>query len=332
MSISSTDPTARYLNLAAARLGARVLSVTDEFFAPAERMLAESAPVFIPDKYDDHGKWMDGWETRRRRGVGHDTAVIALGAAGLIHALEIDTSHFTGNYPMAASVEGCWLDEGASLAEADWQPLLPVTPLQGNHRHVLTPARVAPCSHLRLHIYPDGGIARFRAYGTPVVDWARLRGEEMELSAARLGGMVLAYSDAHYGRPDALLYPGRGVNMGDGWETRRRREPGFDWCVIALGHRGKIVRLEVDTAFFKGNYPAEVSVQAACLDADADPAVVRTASMFWPTLLPPQPLGPDAIHHFRAELQAMGPVTHVRLNIHPDGGMSRFRVFGEACD
>ena len=131
---------------------------------------------------------------------------------------------------------------------------------------------------------------------------------------------------------DLTVVTRRGVNMGDGWETRRRREPGFDWCVIALGHKCKVSRLEVDTAFFKGNYPAEVSVQAACLDAGADPAVVRTSSMFWPTLLAPRPLGPDAIHQFRAELQAMGPVTHVRLNIHPDGGVSRFRVFGEPAD
>lgn len=314
-------------NLASARLGAEVISVTDQFFAAAERMLAETDPVFLPDKFDDHGKWMDGWETRRRRGPGHDHAVIRLGAAGRVQRLEIDTRHFTGNYPMAASLEYCHVD--SEPGEQDWRSLLPVTSLQGDHRHPIELPEPVLCSHLRLHIYPDGGIARLRVYGTPEVNWNGLTGEA-ELSAAQLGGRVLAVSDAHYGWPHALLYPGRGLNMGDGWETRRRREPGFDWCVIALGHPGRVTRLEVDTAFFKGNFPASVSVQAGRLPAGADAAQARAASLFWDTLLSEQPLGPDAVHTFQAPLANLDSVTHVRLNMHPDGGISRFRVFGEA--
>lgn len=162
-------------NLASARLGAEVISVTDQFFAAAERMLAETDPVFLPDKFDDHGKWMDGWETRRRRGPGHDHAVIRLGAAGRVQRLEIDTRHFTGNYPMAASLEYCHVD--SEPGEQDWRSLLPVTSLQGDHRHPIELPEPVLCSHLRLHIYPDGGIARLRVYGTPEVNWNGLTGE-----------------------------------------------------------------------------------------------------------------------------------------------------------
>ncbi|RFA24476.1 allantoicase [Alkalilimnicola ehrlichii] len=320
----------RWPNLASARLGARVVEVTDEFFAPAERMLADSEPVFIPGKYDDHGKWMDGWESRRRRGPGHDWAVVALAVPGAVAALEIDTRHFTGNYPLAAEVEFCRVDSDTELSTAAWQTLTPLTSLQGDHCHRIEIDTPQVCSHLRLHIHPDGGIARFRVYGTPSVDWAQWQGQtNIELSAAQTGGRILAFSDAHFGRPDPLLYPGRGRDMGDGWETRRRREPGFDWCVIALGHPGTIHRLEVDTAHYKGNYPAQASVEAACLPGVTDPALLRTSSMFWQPLLPASPVGPDSIHIFEKELTRRGPFTHVRLNIHPDGGISRFRVFGE---
>ncbi|MFT0140394.1 allantoicase [Alcanivoracaceae bacterium MT1] len=325
-----TDTIIAYPNLAAARLGTEIVSVTDQFFASAERMLAETPPRFIADKFDDHGKWMDGWETRRRRGPGHDSAIVRLGAPGDVHQLEIDTAHFTGNYPMAASVDACVLGDGEDPASARWQPLLTMTALHGDHLHRFTLPTPGHATHVRLNLHPDGGIARFRVLGRPRVDWAGVDADqEVELSAARLGGQVLALSDAHYGWPHSLLYPGRGLNMGDGWETRRRREPGFDWCVIGLGHRGRVTGLEVDTAFFKGNFPAQISVQAANLEDHADTALLRASSMFWPTLLTPQPLGPDAMHHFQDQLETLDAVTHVRLNMHPDGGISRFRVFGQ---
>jgi len=320
----------RWLNLADARAGAEVVFATDDFFAPAARMLGPEPAVFIPGKFDDHGKWMDGWETRRRRGPGHDHCVVRLAAAGTIAAVDVDTSHFTGNYPPAAALEGCFC-ESEPGDDAEWSAIVPSHPLQGNSHHPIAVEGQGDrvFSHLRLHIYPDGGIARLRVFGRPHCDWAsRDRNEVHELSALLGGGRVVAYSDAHYGDPPRILAPGRGLNMGDGWETRRRREPGNDWIIIALGHAGTATRIEVDTAHFKGNYPDACSVQAGLVEGGTDESLV-TQSMFWDTLLPPQKLEMDRVHVFEgAALEDLGPVSHVRLNIHPDGGVSRFRVFG----
>lgn len=316
------------INLASAGLGAHAVSSTDEFFAPLARMLADDPAVFYPDKYDDNGKWMDGWETRRRRGGGHDIAIIALAARGQIHGFDVDTSHFTGNNAPACRIEAC---RAASDPDdsADWVEILPMAPLTPNAHHFLACEDTEAWTHLRLHIYPDGGVARLRVYGTPELDAGAVAGDEIDLAASLNGGRILAFSDAHYGAYHRMLAPGRGRDMGDGWETRRRREPGHDWIVIALGHRGTIERVEIDTAHYKGNYPDSASIQAADLSefsGDADKAVVA-ASMFWDTLLEPQTLSADAIHEFGAG--RMDPVTHIRLNIFPDGGISRLRLFGK---
>ena len=171
-------------------------------------------------------------------------------------------------------------------------------------------------------------MARLRAYGRPVFDGRSERGGDLELSAIRHGGRVLGFSDAHYGDPWVILTEGRGRDMGDGWETRRRREPGHDWMVIALGVAGTVGRVEIDTAHFKGNFPDKVSLQA-CRVPPGDDAVVVAQSMFWPDLMVPQDARADAIHTFGGDLlAALGPVTHIKLNMHPDGGISRFRAFG----
>lgn len=316
------------INLASAGLGARAVSSTDEFFAPLSRMLADDPAVFHPDKYDDNGKWMDGWETRRRRGGGHDIAVIALAARGQIHGFDVDTSHFTGNNAPACRIEACRSSDDPDNS-ADWVEILPMEPLTPNAHHFLACEIAEAWTHLRLHIYPDGGVARLRVYGTPELDAAAVAGDEIDLAASLNGGRILAFSDAHYGAYHRMLAPGRGLNMGDGWETRRRREPGHDWIVVALGHRGQVSRIEIDTAHYKGNYPDSASIQAADLSefsGDVDNAVVAS-SMFWDTLLEPQKLSADAVHEFDAS--QMGPVTHIRLNIFPDGGISRLRLHGK---
>lgn len=315
------------INLASAGLGARAVSSTDEFFAPLSRMLADNPAVFYPDKYDDNGKWMDGWETRRRRGGGHDIAIIALAARGRIHGFDVDTSHFTGNNAPACRIEACRSARDPDDS-ADWVEILPMVPLTPNAHHFLACETTEAWTHLRLHIYPDGGVARLRVYGTPELDAGAVAGDEIDLAAALNGGRILAFSDAHYGAYHRMLAPGRGLDMGDGWETRRRREPGHDWIIVALGHRGSVDRVEIDTAHYKGNYPDSASIQAADLSdfsGDVEHAVVA-ASMFWDSLLEPQKLSADAIHEFDAV--PMGPVTHIRLNIFPDGGISRLRLFG----
>lgn len=320
------------VNLASAGLGARALRATDEFFAPLERMLADAPAVFVPDKYDDHGKWMDGWETRRRRGPGHDHAVIALATAGRIDGFDIDTSHFTGNYPPACRIEAC-RSETDPGDDTDWTEILPMQPLGASAHHFVACQDTQTWTHLRLHIYPDGGVARLRVFGKPEISASALSAGEIDLAAALNGGRILAFSDAHYGTYHRMLAPGRGLDMGDGWETRRRREPGNDWIIVALGTRGTVARAVVDTAHFKGNFPESCSIQAADLSDFQDELTdaVITSSMFWPTLLPRQKLSADAEHAFGEEVESAGPVTHVRLNIYPDGGISRLRLFGTAA-
>jgi allantoicase len=328
MNTEPPDFVRRCVNLADPRVGARALAASDEFFAPKERMLLRDGAVFIAGKYDENGKWMDGWETRRRRGPGHDFCVIRLGLPGAIRGFDIDTSHFTGNYPPAASIEAC-LSERDPGADAEWVELLAPLKLAGNTHHYPAISDPRVWSHLRLNIYPDGGIARLRVYGEVARDWSQRGGDTLyDLAAIENGGRAVAWNDAHFGNPINLLAPGRGENMGDGWETRRRREPGNDWTVIALGHPGIIRRIEVDTAHFKGNYPDRCSLQATNAKNVPDEALV-TQSMFWPIVLPEQPLSMDAVHVFAGQLKEVGAITHVRFNIIPDGGVSRLRLWGQ---
>ncbi|TKC90990.1 allantoicase [Trinickia terrae] len=334
MAIPTLDPNApsftrRYLNLADQRLGAKAIFASDEFFAPKERMLDSQPAVFIPGKYDDHGKWMDGWETRRKRTTGYDYCIVKLARPGTVYGVDLDTSHFTGNFPPAASIDACHADTETPPDNAQWRTIVPATTLQGNSHHYLEVSDVRPYTHLRVNIYPDGGIARLRVYGQPTVDWSRMaRGVAVDLAAAENGAYVVAANNQHFGLASNILMPGRGVNMGDGWETRRRREPGNDWAIVALAHPGVIRRVEVDTAFFKGNFPDRCSIQAARVEGGTDESLV-TQAMFWPVLLQEQPLKMDNVHTFEAELSGLGAVTHVRLNIFPDGGVSRLRLWGE---
>ena len=328
---SSVPDFARHLvNLASTRLGAKALSCSDDFFAPMERMLQDSEPVFIDGKYDDHGKWMDGWESRRRRGGGYDHAVIQLGTRGLIRGLDIDTRFFTGNYPPEASLEAADASASESAEDLNWREILPRTNLQGDRHHYLPITDDLPATHVRLNIYPDGGVARLRVFGEPLPDASRLKsGEVVELSSISNGGRIAGFNDAHYGNPWVILLEGRGINMGDGWETRRRREPGNDWILVRLGLAGIVERIEVDTAHFKGNYPDQCSVQGALIQDQGDEALVEIAQT-WPELLPPQKLEMDHQHFFASDaLNPIGVVNCLRLNIFPDGGVSRFRVFGK---
>jgi allantoicase len=246
---------------------------------------------------------------------------------GAIAGFDIDTSHFTGNFPPAASIEAC-RNDGAPDRTTQWTELVAPTSLKGNAHHYLAAGNAQTWTHLRLHIYPDGGVARLRAYGKVAVDWARLdRTQLVDLAAVANGGRSVACSDQHYGSPMQVLYPGRGVNMGDGWETRRRREPGNDWAIFALGHRGRVRRIEIDTAHFKGNFPDRCSIQAADVRAGTDESLI-TQSMFWPTLMVEQKLEMDYQHHFH-DVADLGPISHLRLNIIPDGGVSRMRLWCE---
>jgi allantoicase len=323
------DFAVRAINLASARLGATALFATDDFFADKSRMLLDTPAVFIADKYDTNGKWMDGWESKRRRQGGHDFCIVKLGARGIIHGVDIDTSHFTGNYPPAAAIEAC-VSAGVPDDKTVWTEILPAVSLGPSAHHFHAIDSSDAWTHLRLHIYPDGGVARLRVYGEPIPAWEGTDPKaEQELSLATNGGRIIAYNDAHYGSVWTMLLKGRGINMGDGWETRRRREPGNDWIIVKLGAPGVIERIEVDTCHYKGNYPDACSLQAALVTSATDKSII-TEAMFWPQLMGQQKLQADHIHHFgSSELARLGPISHVKLNIYPDGGVSRLRLFGK---
>ncbi|MDJ0750462.1 MAG: allantoicase [Woeseiaceae bacterium] len=313
----------KWVQLEHPRLGSRVTAATDEFFGAKERLIDPADPVFIEDKYDDHGKWMDGWESRRKREAGHDWCVVRLGVPGIIHGLDVDTRHFTGNFPPEVSIEGCVSD--VDDPADGWVELVPKTAISGNAHHYLDVRNDMVFTHVRLHIYPDGGVARLRIFGEVRADFTGIDGY-VDLAAVEHGGRPIACSDEHYGSVHNLTAPGRGINMGDGWETARRRGPGNDWVIIALGRHGVIERAEIDTAHFKGNYPDRVSLEAAMFASDDD-AVVDSPN--WETLLPVSRLKMDQQHYFDDVLNDVGKVSHVRLSIYPDGGISRIRLFGQ---
>ncbi|RLZ08239.1 allantoicase [Acinetobacter sp. 2JN-4] len=315
-------------NLADARIGASIVSCSDEFFASAERMLQTEPAKFIEGKFDDHGKWMDGWETRRKREAGYDWCIVRLGVTGTVSGFDIDTSFFTGNYPASASIEGCYAPDD-QLENITWTPLLENSVLSPDHHHFFN-CEAQKITHIRINIFPDGGIARLRVYGNVILENIDST-QQIDLIALKNGGRIVAFSDAHYGHPNNLLSPDRGINMGDGWETKRRREPGFDWCIIALGQAGHVEKIEIDTAHFKGNYPAFCSIQAAYVE-DATDAQLIPQSMFWSFLLEQQPLSMDAIHAYIAEILQHQKVNYIRVNMIPDGGISRIRLWGKITE
>ena len=313
-------------NLADTRIGAKVIECSDDFFAEANRMLQFDAPIFVEDKFDDHGKWMDGWETRRKRHSGYDWAIIKLGVIGKIKTLDIDTTFFTGNYPASAAVEACYAPND-DLSTATWHSILKNNVLGPSQHHLLDIQDDQIFSHVRLNIFPDGGIARFRVYGEVQLQ-IKDSNQTIDLLALENGGRVIAYSDAHFGHPRNLINPNRGINMGDGWETKRRRAPGFDWCILALGQSGAIEKIEIDTAHFKGNYPAQVSIQAVYVKDATDPQLIPQ-SMFWPFLLEAQDMQMDHIHSYINEIISTEKISHIRVNMIPDGGISRIRLWGK---
>ena len=307
-------------DLASARLGGRAVYANDDFFASKNNLVRPEPAVFVPGRYTARGKWMDGWESRRRRTPGHDFCVVRLGWRGAVRGVDIDTSHFNGNQPEFASLDGCDLrgaETRARLAGSDWFELVPRSPLRPSAHHLLPVAGARPVTHVRLNIFPDGGVARLRVRGEVAADLMRLRGRLIDLAAIENGAVVLSASDEHFGSKEHLILPGRARNMADGWETRRRRGPGHDWVILRLAAAGRLERVAIDTHHFKGNYPESASIEGR---QDPDPA--------WTEVLPRARLRPHAHHTFSKELLSRGPFTHLRLRIYPDGGVSRLRVHG----
>jgi allantoicase len=335
-SVSADHSTAAFTtlaDLASARVGGRAIASNDDFFGPRANLVKPDPAIFVAGKFTSRGKWMDGWETRRRRSPGHDWCVVALGMRGVVRGLNVDTSHFTGNYPSHCSLDA--IDAArhptpmVCAAEGQpWTTILEKTTLKGNSANFLSVQDGRPWTHVRLNIFPDGGVARLRVYGEVTVDWKAIGTRTIDLASIKNGGLVLGASDMHFGARDNMIMPGRARNMGDGWETRRRRGPGYDWAIVRLGSPGIISRLEVDTNHFKGNYPESASLEGV-LKPGGSPYDLNVAD--WLEILPRTPLRPHHRHFYEKQLRSCGPVSHVRLNIYPDGGVSRFRVYGRVA-
>lgn len=326
----------RLPDLASERLGGKALEANDEFFAPKENLLKAAKAQWIEGKYTDRGKWMDGWETRRRRTPGYDWCVVRLGLGGRIRGVVVNTAYFTGNYPEQFSLEACDLGAGPFKDEAKrlkaagtkWVELLPATALRGDTENRAAIEHDGRFTHVRLKIYPDGGVARLRVHGE-VIPAKAPTGSEIDLVGVANGGRVMASSDEFYGAPLNLLMPGRAKNMGEGWETRRRRGPGNDWVILKLGVPGVIKRVEVDTSHFKGNYPESCSLEAVYIEPGVAEGPFYTVAD-WKQVLPRTTLKADRVHLFRGQLMESGPATQIRFNIYPDGGVARLRIFGRA--
>ncbi len=325
---------AELTDLASARVGGKALATNDEFFAEKQNLIKPEPAIFLPDKYVDTGKWMDGWESRRKRGPGHDWCVLELGIAGVIQGLDVDTSHFTGNFPEACSVEAGIMPAGSD-AVMEWKEILPKSLLQGDSHNYFAVSNSSRWTHVRLNIFPDGGVARLRVYGRSAPDWAKLKaaGGLIDLAAIGNGGKGLTCSDRFYSHPDNLIMPERSKNMGDGWETKRRRGPGHDWVILRLGAAGRIKKIEVDTNHYKGNFPESCSLEGCRLGEGPDllPGDFRDRKdITWEEILPRTALKADTRHHFEKELCPGSTIfDHVRLQTYPDGGISRLRVLGE---
>ncbi len=320
------------IDLASTRVGGEVLLANDDFFAPKENLLKPEAAVWIEDKYTPKGKWMDGWETRRRRTPGFDWCVLKLGLRGVVRGVDVDTSYFTGNYPEHCSIEACDAPAGAKAADlvkdpSLWVEILPKTALKGGSSNQFNVKSLRPWTHLRLNIFPDGGVARLRCYGDVVPDWERAAadGKIVDLAAVENAGVAVAQSDMFYGKANNMLMPGRAKNMGDGWETKRRRGPGHDWAIVKLGAPGMLSKVEVDTNHFKGNYPDAFSLEGYG-GPSVTAAALSSSDIPWTEIIPRTKLSAHKRHYFA--VSPATPFSYARLNIYPDGGVSRLRLWG----
>ena len=322
------------VDLASENLGAAVIFANDEFFAPKENLIKRQPAVWIEGKYTERGKWMDGWETMRRRSPRSneefDWCIVRLGLPGRVRGIIVDTSFFRGNFPSHCSIEACSAGPNADISvllsdQTAWTEILRRSELLGDFQNKFEIESGERVTHLRFKIFPDGGVARIRVFGEVLPDWESIRNRdsEIDLAAVENGGMVPAASDMFFGHRLHLIMPGQARDMSDGWESKRRRGPGHDWCIIKLGTGGRVKRVEVDTSHFKGNYPESCSIDAGRAENGAS-----LDSVVWQVLLPNTKLQAHTRHVFIEELAEVGVVTHARLNIYPDGGVSRLRLFG----
>ena len=318
---------AKMINLADARIGSKIIFKSDDFFAAAHRILNTDAPVFKDKLFDKHGKWMDGWETKRRRSKGFDYLILKLGKPGKIFDIDIDTTFFNGNQPTHASLEGCFSRTKLNK-KTKWISLLGKKKLGPNKNHNFKSKNKSVFNYIRLNIFPDGGVARLRLYGKIEMGKNIFNNKNLNLTSVLNGASIVGCNNEHFGRAENIIAPGKGKNMGDGWETRRSRGKNFDWLIIKFGKPGLIKKLEIDTHHFKGNYPDTCSIQTANILKNLSNKLIANNSKNWKFILNKSKLSAHKKHVFKKFLTKRNKENYLKINIHPDGGISRIRAFG----
>ncbi|XP_019501831.1 PREDICTED: probable allantoicase [Hipposideros armiger] len=367
----------KLIDMASESVGGKILFATDDFFAPAENLIKSDSPRFKEHEYTEFGRWMDGWETRRKRVPGHDWCVIKLGIQGVIRGFDVDISHFTGGYAPRISIQAAHVEEGkdpqmpqrgertgaaatpeelaavAELKSNDWDYLVPMTEvdpgkLASGHNYFFVNSQQR-WTHVRLNIFPDGGIARLRVYGIGQKDWTATDPKEpLDLVAIAFGGACVGFSNAHFGHPNKMIGVGPPKSVADGWETARRldRPPilendkngillvsCWEWAVFRLAHPGVVTQIEIDTKYFKGNSPDSCKLDGCVLTMHEEEVMIREKWALpghrWKQLLPATKLSPNESHTFQSlTLHLQDVITHARLSIKPDGGVGRLRLRG----
>ncbi len=321
------------VDLASERVGGETLSCSDDFFAEMENLIKPGRGIFIDDKFTDRGKWMDGWESRRSYGRDNgrefDWCIIRLGIKGIIRGFDIDTNYFRGNAPESVSVEAC-VSEVEPNDSTVWETVLSQASVEAHSQNIFEISNDKAYTHIRLNMFPDGGVARIRVYGEADVNWQQfIDGELIDLAYIKNGGKALLVSDMFFSDKNNLIMPGRGKDMGDGWETKRRRDPGPDWSIVKLATQGSIEKVIVDTCHFKGNFPDTFMLEG--MVSSSDDFTNGQQEDKWQPIIARTKLYAHREHLFINEIvvDAEQSFTHVRLNIFPDGGISRMRVFGK---
>ena len=316
------------IDLAQPRLGSKVIFRTDDFFASANRIISPLPAIFKDGLFDKNGKWMDGWESRRKRTSGNDYLIIKLGKPGLIKKVDIDTSHFNGNQPSMISLEGCY-SNSKDIKNLKWKTLIGRKKIKANSHHIFNISSKSDFTHIKLNIFPDGGIARLRLYGS-ISKKNNFKNKIINLTSLLNGASIIACNNEHFGKAENILAPGRAKNMGDGWETRRRRDKGHDWLILNSIDGQKINKIEISTHHFKGNFPSQCSLQASFIPGKHNSSAIVKNSINWKYLLQKVNLSANKTHVFKNKLLKNNKINYIKINIFPDGGISRFKIFGKA--
>ena len=317
------------IDLAQSRLGTKVVYKTDEFFAPAKRIINPWPPIFKEGVFDKHGKWMDGWETRRKRNKGNDYLILKFGKPGKINKVDIDTSYFNGNQPSKVSLEACFSKKNLPSKKTKWTTILNKKSTKPNNHHFYNIHSKSVYTHVKLNIFPDGGVARLRIYGSMEVN-KKFNKKIINLTSVLNGAVPIACNNEHFGRAENILAPGIGKNMGDGWETRRSRGKNFDWLILKCATQGKVKKIQIDTHHFKGNFPDRCSLQAGFINKKISSKTIVNKSKKWKMLLNKVKLHAHKKHNFQNKLIKNDKINYIKINIFPDGGISRIRIFGKA--